>query len=365
MRYVVNRGQLSPGIRHSLEASVVDLVGSNLPLLEAITSKPEFVAANPEVVQGLVDRSRTLAASHETASRVAEIAAKARIIPAIPKTDAVNPGYLTASQSRALNTLEAMAQLNAQAPVLAGVKLRLNPLIVGPSGTGKSHLVRVLGARIGAKTLRICVGDWIPLGGRGDVPATLRIQKALEENPRLVLHLDELDKLRSLAETWSLSQLTEVFGILDRSPLGTWSDEQRELLKSAFIVGSGTWQDTWSQRTNPLGFHGHQDDPEDPNRRIRKASVVPEELVNRFNDKWVVLRPYAEADFRKIASALNLEPGVLDPAAAAQGGQNFRAVECALAEHALRRIEAKIEAREALRAGAKGSRFLKTAPPLL
>ncbi len=70
---------------------------------------------------------------------------------------------------------------------------------------------------------------------------------------------------------------------------------------------------------------------------LRSAAPVwfPPELVNRFNDHWLVLEPYQAADFRALVAELGLPPTLIDPTAAVASGLNFRYVENAFTEHLL------------------------------
>lgn len=70
---------------------------------------------------------------------------------------------------------------------------------------------------------------------------------------------------------------------------------------------------------------------------IRDARTIPEELLNRFCAEWLVLEPYSTADFARLATALKLDPAVLDPVVAEASGLNFRYLESAITKAALSR----------------------------
>ncbi len=345
LQFLVNRHTLHPEIRRTMDASALEFVAANVPLLNAVTGSEEFVAGHPDIVQELVERSRSKSRDNALPSPSAGTGATDRSGGIKAEGQAPSVEIFTSSQLRALARMKALARLHAESPVKAGVRLRTLPLIVGPSGVGKSHLVRALGAHLKTPVFRICMGDWIPLGAKTDVSAMARIQRALDASPDgLILNIDELDKLRLVgSEVWSLSQITEALSLLDCTPLGSWTETQLERLRRAYIIGSGTWQSIFETKPAcPIGFQGEYAASESQLERIRKAQVIPTELLSRFNQDWLILDPFTAGEFRRIVSALGLGPGVLDPEAAAASGLNFRAVQNALTAFELRRIEADL-----------------------
>lgn len=261
-----------------------------------------------------------------------------------PSSAEITGGPQSASQERAARMLRAFARLYYEGGIRHGITLRTTPLLIGPSGVGKTHLVRELGRSLQLPVMKATVGDWLPHGVKHEAPTLHRLEEAVEKHDLFILHLDELDKFRSTEGTWALSVLTEIFSVLDRDPGGTWSlANLNRLRRNVFIIGSGTWQDQWDQDAPkpPLGF-GTSAAPGGVRpalaARIRKARVIPPELLNRFNDHWLVLEPYEAADFRRIAHTLGLGEGVIDPVAAAASGLNFRAIENILTTHALQAL---------------------------
>ncbi len=113
----------------------------------------------------------------------------------------------------------------------------------------------------------------------------------------------------------------------------------RKPREKVFIVGAGTWQDLWQgSLAGGIGF-GRQHQSPDVVERIRRAPIIPPELLNRFNPNWVILEPYTATDFEDIAAGLKVSPGIVDPLAAAESGLNFRAIEAALTTRALHQLE--------------------------
>jgi hypothetical protein len=120
---------------------------------------------------------------------------------------------------------------------------------------------------------------------------------------------------------------------------GEWRDADREnLQRNVVIVGCGTWDAVWRQRSvRHVGFKPDSDreGPYDVAGKIRRDSVIPRELLNRFAEPWLLLEPLGADDYRTIARELQLAPGILDPDKAAASGLGYRAVENALTEAAL------------------------------
>lgn len=254
----------------------------------------------------------------------------------------------TASQARIAEQLRRFARLSFAPPPSLGVKLRLNPLLIGPSGVGKTELVRQLGADLGIPVLKFTVGDWVPLGARNGTPTLQVLRQALDQEQQLVLHLDELEKFGCGIETstWVASVMTEMFGILDRRPDGDWKPEQADRLqRNVLMVGSGTWQNLWDKGEAKIGF-GARSGAADLAERVRAARVIPAELLNRFNADWQVIEPYTAEDFVQLVEALGLPPDLIDPDEAAESRLNFRYVENAVTAEALKTADAaSLEAR--------------------
>lgn len=261
---------------------------------------------------------------------------------------------LTASQREALASLRALSEIYFERTRINGVLPRTTSLVVGPSGVGKTFVVTQLGTLLRLPVLKLTVGDWIPSGARNE-PCTLALLRSwLDTRPRFLLHLDELDKLRAHDNAWSFGVLTEVFSVLDRKVAyaGTknepWTAQHTQALRdNVFMVGSGTWQDLWPQRSRrTIGFLPAATAPAGAGansaivERIREARVIPEELLYRFCGHWSILSPYTREDFELLGRALQLPAGVLDPTAAAASGQNYRYLEAALTAHALQLYEA-------------------------
>jgi hypothetical protein len=104
----------------------------------------------------------------------------------------------------------------------------------------------------------------------------------------------------------------------------------------------------WTARqAGPLGFHTGATSPleaeADLGQRVRRTHLIPDELLSRFSDRWLVLAPYTAGDFVHLAAEIGLPPGALDPAAAVRSGLNFRFVENAYTDALLAQRQSERE----------------------
>lgn len=335
---------LEPDSVHpELDQLIFHLTQTDMQLLELIVSNADLVTKHGELVGQIVASAYRVSHSVTTRSFIRRIAHKAGLHRWV-KDESNSSSYLTDSQANVLAQLRAYAELYFDKTTAATIpiKLRLNPLIVGPSGVGKSHLVATLGRTLGIPVLRVSLGDWIVLASRVE-PCSLEIlQRELDQHDRLILHIDELDKLRS-QEAYGLSQQAEIFNVLDRArpyhgnAKRPWTaTHDRKLRDSVMIIGSGTWENLWSRELGRrVGFVGSDISDEDIATAINKSALIPPELLKRFSTPILALRPYRTTDFERIAEQLNLSAGDFSPAEAAASGLNFRFLESHLTTRAL------------------------------
>ena len=123
----------------------------------------------------------------------------------------------TKSHRAALDTILATGSLFFSCKrALPKIKLRLFPLLIGPTGAGKSFLVETAARQLQARYFRITRGDWIPSGSKGPRSTVFRILDEVASFDRVVLHVDELDKFTNLFEReWSASIASDLWNILD------------------------------------------------------------------------------------------------------------------------------------------------------
>lgn len=156
------------------------------------------------------------------------------------------------------------------------IKPRFDQLIVGPTGCGKTHLAAMLARSVGASLYSITASNWIPSGcsatqGNQSLRA---IAAELTRHPRLIVLLDELDKLSEVS-SWLQSVRPEIYSLIDRvlpnglvipdddGELETLTDSapmrllaaRIKLEKNCFLVGAGAFEDLWANSRRQInGF---------------------------------------------------------------------------------------------------------------
>lgn len=231
----------------------------------------------------------------------------------------------TRSHARAFATLTALASIYFQGDhPLPALELQLFPLLVGPTGAGKSHLVATAATSVGAKYLRLTRGDWLVLGTDQGRPTVWQVLDQLQVHDRLCLHLDELDKFTDLQQTgWSAAIASDLWNLLDRRlnltaylrQLGaavldapSESALAHRLRRSLWIVGSGTWQELFrrSQPGATLGFN-RTSPPVDPSA-LSRAQFISPELLSRFNADLLFLDYPDPEETRQLLESTGLAP---------------------------------------------------------
>jgi hypothetical protein len=197
--------------------------------------------------------------------------------------------------------------------VLPKIRLRLFPLLIGPTGAGKSFLVATAARQLEARYLRITRGDWIPAGCKGPRPTVFRILDEAATFDLVVLHIDELVKFGNLNEKeWSASIASDLWNILDGKYQfaeylreTTFPDREKPseqalarcVCSVLWIVGSGTWQHVFAgNRARPtLGFHaGGSAETAVDFGAIARSEMISPELLHRFGEAIFVEYPTRE-----------------------------------------------------------------------
>jgi hypothetical protein len=194
--------------------------------------------------------------------------------------------------------------------------MRVIPLICGASGGGKTFLVGQLAAELGIPLFKTPIGDWILLGAnhRGAPPTVPRLYKFIDENPRGIVFLDEVEKLGGefMETDWRRFLKLEVFGVLDRvissgvleepdGPKYILNTEQlqQRFRRSFFLVAAGAWQSLWNEVGRSVGFRTTAEGVCVPTHK-QLAATLPLEILNRFSSRVLLMPPFSAADYRRI-----------------------------------------------------------------
>lgn len=274
---------------------------------------------------------------------------------------------LTASQRQALDRIVRLGVLHYSGVAKhLPVSPRLWPLLAGPTGAGKSFLVRSAAKQLEASYLHVAYGDWIVQGARQPSTMNAVISAALA-CPRLVIHLDELDKMPvGRGGEWAQAVVNDIWALLDgqlpverfaadaegKAPL---SEREKDILlahdtmNTVFIVGSGTWQNLFDRtERREMGFARlPQESIGDVGRQVVASLEAvrgpSSELLARFDGTLLFVAPPSQAEAMAILEQL----GVLGFAQRHQfevsaelqrllPRQGFRAIESVLTEAMLR-----------------------------
>lgn len=200
------------------------------------------------------------------------------------------------------------------------VKIRINPLLVGSTGVGKTFLVEKLARELGLPLFTTTVADWILLcaSHRGSPPTLPMLYKFIETHEFGVVFLDEIEKLgaKDGASDWRQYCQVEIFSVLDRRIFaGVLEDDtgprfvmSREKLTERFstgmfIVGAGAWQNVWEGNGEPIGFAEAKPTRPGPNHADLLVKLRLETL-NRFSAPPLLLPPLAAPDYAAVFSEL-------------------------------------------------------------
>lgn len=190
----------------------------------------------------------------------------------------------------------------------SSLKFRLNPLIVGPTGAGKTSLVQSVARLHNARYFKVTRSDWLVQGATRGRPTLYQILDYVTTHKRVLIHIDELDKFQINfgAHEWSASIGGDLWNLLDGAyPVPEYlrdtpipenerpTEEQvREWIQArAWVVGSGTWQDVFDRKRTKtaFGFQATQGAPVGV-EAISESRLICSELLGRFCSELLVLR---------------------------------------------------------------------------
>lgn len=338
-RLVRSRASLPEPERGRLQRTTRDFVAGHGFALEAVVQRTSWAESHPALAADLFHRALQLANGRSDRLRVEELAAQA---PAKELLHARHrPELFTRSQQAVLTELEAIARVFFRGEAGGPLRLRWTTIILGPTGVGKSHLVRAVGDRLRVDTLRFGATNWVPSGARVDPHSLKIVLEAVRRGRPFILHIEEVDKfLCRGGDPWTQAQLTEFLLLLDGALGSPWTGPDREALQRlALIVGTGAWQElSGSSGPGVVGFSAQCQNGggSDLLKKIRQEQKIPAELLARFGHT-LILDPLDAAEFRKLAQQLGLGAEDYDAEEAVRSGQNVRYLEASLAQRELRR----------------------------
>ena len=219
---------------------------------------------------------------------------------------------LTPSQQKAYARLDFFFRIGLKRiRPFQGIKPRPFPLLVGPSGCGKTFLVSTLASEYDLSFFSVNINNWIVRGAKADLKPTMsQIAEYVQSNDRGVIFIDEVNKLKKShtgESAWTADIFTEVIALLDRDGrlenMG-FEGALEKLQKNFIIVGAAAFHEEWmdSLRSGALiGFAPCEVSEKDQEAKftkiIQKQESVPEELLNRFNDRLIVIMPPTKEEY--------------------------------------------------------------------
>ena len=224
---------------------------------------------------------------------------------AAPRTRKRGGGILlTRSQRAVADKIKQFHKLRGKR--VAGYAIR-PPLVVGPSGAGKTAVARVVADELRLPIVDANAGTWQLQGSKAEVSTADQIRNAVRENGRgFILFLDEIEKFSGRDHTWWLSVNQEVFALIDRrlTSFSTWDDEDRKrFTDSCFIFGAGTWQHLFRRQSRSLGFTSASVIAQ-PASSAFEDDTIPEELLFRFHPTLLFVDPPSSDEFQERISAI-------------------------------------------------------------
>lgn len=246
---------------------------------------------------------------------------------------------------------------------VSGFKVRCFPLIAGPTGAGKSHLVRQVAAELGCEYMQLDFGKWIPRGAKEDPNTLETVAEKVLQHERVLVHLDELDKIQGdFGQTWEISVKNEIWRLLDRPVDLSYLSAAQSFEEGAgafcelfaervWIVGSGTWQEVFDSANSRMGFDSSDPlevDVDEVATSIRKSKVIAPELLARFDSQIQILTyPQVEEIIETLEDAgLEFDEPLRQKLRENLAHSGYRAVEDLVTEYSLECFAREIREQE-------------------
>lgn len=246
---------------------------------------------------------------------------------------------LTTSQAVVFTSLTRLWESRGRPETIAGTRLRRHPLLIGPSGTGKSLLPRELARVTGASFYSTSPGSWIIHGARHQPFTLAAIARRFQNAGAMVVFVDELEKLgtrHANTSDWTRCVYDELFCLLDGRLDGIdgWNAALEARAKTdMLVVCAATFQHLYREKIGAAGDALFDEQWQDVSIRdaIGGQDLLPEELIYRFGAILELAHPTAD-ELRERVDAMHAELGICaDPEAVARrllrSGKGMRALE--------------------------------------
>lgn len=211
---------------------------------------------------------------------------------------------------------KAMAIHHYSQKLVLPIKPRTSTLLIGPTGTGKTHIVRaaITGSNWGF--YHINCSAWMVNGSRGDNHTLQDLVSWVAKEPKdrpLAVFMDEIDKVGQTTTDWYRNVVSEMLSLLDHHIQpgsydldGVPGEEVEARFKRLFFVGSGAFQSLEDGPQQGMGFN-----PEDKTARglDKLSDLLPRELTNRFSDRVLRLPKLCLEDYREIVQMMYRDSG--------------------------------------------------------
>ena len=219
------------------------------------------------------------------------------------------------------------------------VQPRFHKLIIGSSGSGKTHLAKKVAEVLNWRVLTLNMAGWVVLGAR-EVPTWHTVGEWLSESqpdePQMII-LDEIDKV-SGADSWTRYLRAEVYSLVDGlvppqvMPKDVSPQTFKEAIRQTLIFGCGAFQDAFEAKPSA----GFVSSIEYPTRSNDLAKHLARELVNRFDSEIIILPHLTEKDYARIVDETlpklpddiskivkKIAPGMIEDAVLNKSGARF------------------------------------------
>jgi hypothetical protein len=263
---------------------------------------------------------------------------------------------LTQAQIKAYRRLEFFLRLKETPCTFGGISARPIPLLLGPSGVGKSALVHAFAEDLLKKrghslpVYSTSGPTFIPDGARHEPYTLMAIRDWMRSEVRStgIIFIDEIDKLAvATRNDYNQSVLGCLYELLD-SRLDShpdWSEGDCQRLANIMLVGAATFQ---SQQCKAMKNIDNVARRGARLEQIEAESEIPQELLFRFNASTIYIDAPFEREIQERIADIHRDLGTAAPCAskiaklatrAAASNRQLRWLEAYLSLHLERKYQ--------------------------